>query len=387
MRLTTQLKRSNPVATPAAPSPQARVRFRAMLAASDPGGAGRTTGTHQADEASPSPARPRLKWPVSRRLAPILAATTVVAGIGLGFGLQWNQGAPYAFADTVTATVLPGQITPQTLGTSLMFDIPYPDSARRETTHIVERVWMHISDEQTTATWNWTTFPDSLVFRLQKVVDDIGFYLAEDWPFEKAYRLVIVAPGSSTCLGGDPPDDGANPEDLMMESGFNLCAFPSAEATPRLPTPEMEEIIFQHSGYSSSSLMTHTITLRAVTTQPSRLIEQMRQFNLRANGTWESVPAGYENWTHRLDMQAYLGDDCDQTDDCALLSPPDPGVLEHGAYGFALPSTPADKATLADAVVGIWVNEDQTCVIKAGMEYLDEVGITLNPDGSCTYNP
>ena len=349
MRLTTSLKKANPFETPHEISSRARAELRGF------GG-------------EPSHRRlPRARW-----LAPSLVVVLVLAGVGLGLS---RHESPYAFADEITATVMPSQITPIPLGTSLIFDIPYSSSSGMPETHAVRRAWL-ASDGGASVRWTgWTQIPDTITFTLQVTADDIGFYHAENWPFEQIYQVVIVGPGSSRCQGGEFPDVDVPGDTIMAQTRIFLCDYALAKASPDYyDLPELDKLQIYNGGYSAP-VGSIQVEIYGVTRDSEHLIAQLKQFELGAEG-WLSVPEEYANWAQQETAQITLP----QGPCGGPATPlPEPGLLDPGFYCFAVPDR--------EEGVAIGVRGDGGCVVKRGEEFLSLVGITLNQDETCAYTP
>jgi hypothetical protein len=277
---------------------------------------------------------------------------------------------------------MPGQVTSLSLGTSLVFDMAYPEAPGEPDLHLVKRLWMRAIKER-----QWSDMPTDVTFALQASTDGVGYYLAENWPFDKDYQLVVVQPDSPFCRGGDPLPGGAEEPTLMISTTLRLCQRPTSLATPGL-TPVTVDAGFMFTG-TGWSTVTDAIEISATTTDPATALDQVKQFNFGSDGQLITAPAGHEDWLHRLDTQAHMGDDsCGSGDAQPLPAPPAPGtVLTYGAWGFpSLTNTNLSK-TSGDIVVGISVDEDGVCTVKEGVDMLDEAGITLAADGTCSYTP
>ena len=358
MKLTSLLKNANPVRTPTELSVRGRAELRQLV------------GSDTVLESVQEPVRRprRTLW-----LAPSLAAVVLVAGVTAFLGLSDRSPVTsYAFADTVTATVMPPEVTPVPVGTSLIFEIPFPEIAGQAQTYVVKRVWMSVEDVY----WaGWTQIPSNLTFTLQTVVDDIGYYRAENWPYDKVFEMLIVGPGSSKCQGGDVPYADASVDQIMADTWFSLCAFALAQASPgHYSPPEMDTLTMMQVGFSSSEgPSTTAVEIFGTTQDPDRLIDVLEQFDLGMNGKWVSLPTGYQDWaevTHPLGS-------CGGT----LAS-----TFPYAGEDF-LPGTYCAFGPDGEASFALDVLDDGTCVIRTGADLLPTVGITLNPDGTCTYTP
>lgn len=355
MRLTSALKRANPIQTPPELSVRARAELRALV------------GPENVPDSPPGESHParsprRVRW-----LAPGAAALLAVAGIGIG--LSSHSTTPYAFAETVTAAVMPGEVAPIPLGTSLIFEIPYPRAAGQPQAYAMRRVWLSVD----AAYWaGWTQIPSNLTFTLQNVTDDIGFYQAENWPYDKVYEMVIVGPGSSRCGGGDLPYD-IDFDEIMASTQIYLCAFALAQASPDYSPPPIDSLQMIQGGWSvPDGVGTIAVEISGTTNDPDRFLSVLKGFELGMNGRWVSVPEGYEDWA----QVATPVDPCPGGSTSPLPQPG--GTFAAGLYCF-LPQG-------GDAV-SIGVRDDGTCVVKAGEGHLSEVGVKLDSDGTCSYNP
>jgi hypothetical protein len=302
--------------------------------------------------------------------------------MGVGLALAPDEIVPSAFAETVTATVMPGQVAPVSLGTSLVFDMAYPEAPGEPGLHLVKRLWMRGIDER-----QWSDLPTDVTFVLQTSADGVGYYLAENWPFDKGYQLVVVQPDSPSCHGDGMPSGAAEEPTLMISTMLRLCQRPSSLATPGL-TPVTVDSGFAFTG-TGWSTVTDAIEISATTTDPVTVLDQVRQFSFGSDGRLVAAPAGYDDWLHRLDTQAFMGDySCGSGDAQPIPDPPAPGtVLTHGSWGFPSLANTKPTKTNEDIVVGVWVDEDGVCTVKEGADRLDQAGITLGADGACSYTP
>ena len=211
MRLTNLLKKANPV-QPTAMSPRGRSELRALVGEDNVPIVDAQTTTELRRS------RRTVRW-----LAPIAAAVLVVAGVSAGlFFSDRPDLTSYAFADTITATVMPGEVTPVPLGTSIIIDMPYPAEPGQPVKHDIRRIWLAVGN-QFSATWGWTQVPGSLTFALQQVVDGTGVYQAQNWPYDKPYDLIVYGPQSPSCTmvptNVPQPDPGSS-----IVTYFLLCA-------------------------------------------------------------------------------------------------------------------------------------------------------------------
>jgi len=356
MRLTSQLRNANPVQTPSEISVRGRAELRGLV------------GTPVVEAHSPQRRPRRTLW-----LAPSLAAVVIIAGVTAFLGLSDRSPmTSYAFAETVTATVMPPEIAPVPLGTSLIFEIPYPEMAGQAQTYVVKRTWLSVDDVY----WaGWTHIPGNLTFTLHAVADDVGYYQAENWPYDKVFEMMIVGPGSSRCQGGEVPYADVNPGQIMADTWFYLCAFALSQASPsHYPPPVMDTLTLMQVGFATSEgPSTTAVEIYGTTQDPDHLIDILEQFDLGMNGKWVSLPAGYEDW----DLVSMPMGSCGGS-----LEYPFPYAGEDFAPGSYCSFTPGGE----DAVT-FDVLDDGICVIHTGEDLLPVVGITLNPDGTCTYTP
>ena len=375
MKLTQLMKQANPVPTTDELSARGRAELRALVGADT---LPLTTTTRTEVIRTSSPIRTdRFRTPV-RWLAPALAALLTLAGVGVGVVLSGRSNVglvPYAFADTVTATIMDGQITPIPLGASLIFDIPFPESPGHPQVDKVVRVWLAAGDGVWTH-WGWVDVPDSLTFRLRTTADGVGFYQAENWPYDQIYELAIIGSQSSKCSGGGLPYDlpasakMASTSIYMCDFGMAMTATPTDSRTLR-PYDEFE-IAFRGWG-SESKWGTMTTEISAITEDPATTIARIQQFEMGADGYWAELPEGYEGWSS-WSMGLPTGP-CG----IAVTPLPTPGQLSPGSYCFAVPNS--------DEGVFIGVTDSQTCFIKMGEDHLNEVRVTHNEDGTCSYTP
>ena len=380
MRLSSLLMNANPVRTPKELSPQGRADLRRIM--------GTPTTTRvtaavptpvilpQAGSPHQPPAVTRTPRPRSRRtlwLAPSLAAAVLVAGVTAFLGLSDRSPVTsYAFADTVTATVMPPEVAPIPLGTSLIFEVPYPEIPGQAQTYLVKRTWLSVDDVY----WaGWTQIPSNLTFALQTVSDDIGYYRAVNWPYPKVFQMLIIGPDSSKCQGGDVPYADASFDQIMASTWFSLCAFVLSQASPgTYSPPAMDTLTMIQGGWSApDGLGSTAVEIFGSTQDPDHLIDILEEFNLGMNGKWVSLPAEYEEW----DQVGVPIGSCGGSLDYPF---PYPGEdFAPGAYCAVAPGT---TDTIAFDVL-----DNGTCVIQSGADLAPLVGLTLNPDGTCTYLP
>jgi len=384
MRLASSLRKANPVRTPQELSVRGRAELRRLVGADNvPESPGRMTARRapsrvilpktgsprQTSDPSRAPRRPRRTlW-----LAPSLAAVLLVASVSVFLGLSDRSPVTsYAFAETVTATVMPAEVAPVPLGTSIIFEIPYPSLAGQAQSYVVKRTWLSIEDVY----WaGWTQIPSNLTFILQTVADDIGYYHAENWPYDKVFQMVIIGPGSSRCQGGEVPDVAASVDQIMVDTWFYLCAFALAQASPsQYSPPVMDALTMTQVGFAASGgPSTTAVEVYGTTQDPDRLIDVLEQFDLGMNGKWVSLPDGYKDWGEVTVPMGSCG---------GSLAYPFPYAGEDFAPGSYCAFAPD-----AESAVTLDVRDDGTCVIQSGEDLLSVVGITLNPDGTCTYTP
>ena len=351
MKLTASLKRANPVRTPAELSTRGRAELR-----------------HLVGSVPEQVRRPRRTlW-----LAPSLAAVLLVAGVSAWALSDRSSLTSYAFADTVTATVMPAEVAPIPVGTSLIFEIPYPKMAGQAQSYIVKRTWLSVEDVY----WaGWTQIPSNLTFTLQTVADDIGYYRAENWPYDKVFEMLIVGPGSSKCQGGDVPYADASVDQIMADTWFYLCAFALAQASPsHYSPPAMDTLAMMQVGFSASEgPSTTAVEIFGTTQDPDHLIDILEQFDLGMNGKWVSLPEGYQEWAEVSHPMGSCG---------GSLAYPFPYAGEDFAPGAYCAFGPDGETSVALDVL-----DNGTCVIHYGEALLPVVGIIVNSDGTCTYNP
>ena len=363
MKLTSSLRNANPVRTPTELSVRGRAELRRLVGS---------------DVILPE-ASPQRRPALSRRprrtlwLAPSLAALLLVVGVSAFLSLSNRSPVTsYAFADTVTATVMPPEVVPVPVGTSLIFEIPYPTIAGQAQTYLVKRTWLSVEDVY----WaGWTQIPSNLTFTLQTVLDDIGYYRAENWPYPKAFEMMIIGPASSKCQGGEIPYADVSVDQIMADTWFSLCAFALAQASPsHYSPPAMDTLTMLQVGFSASQgPSTTAVEISSTTQDPDRLIGVLEQFDLGMNGKWVSLPEGYEDWAEVSHPLGSCG---------GSLAYPFPYAGENFAPGSYCAFGPDGETS-----VTLDVLDDGTCVIRRGQDLLPVVGITLNPDGTCTYNP
>ncbi|MDR2930977.1 MAG: hypothetical protein LBV06_08765 [Propionibacteriaceae bacterium] len=249
-----------------------------------------------------------------RWLAPGLAAVLTVGGFGFAMTMSSDDFTPYAFADTLTATTIPGAITPIAQGTSLIFDLPYPTRPDQASTHIVERAWLAFADHTTSTTWGWEQVPDTVTFTLREVTDGVGYYEAGDWALDGAYRLIVAGPDSSQCAshrladsldlttfihGEAPTVTVDDPNTVGATTQFLLCDLETAGAAASWPTSPYDLAMNQTiaaTGQDGSSAGLTTVEIAALTQDPAATIAQLKQFELGVDGQWISLPSGYEGW-------------------------------------------------------------------------------------------
>ena len=372
MKLSSMVRNANPVRTPTELSVTGRAELRRIVG----GSATQTSSPVILPQAGSPPAVTPPVRPRPRRtlwLAPSLAAIILVTGV-CGF-LTLSDRSPltsYAFADTITATVMPAEVTPIPLGTSVVFEIPYPTMPGQAQTYVVKRTWLSVDEVY----WaGWTQIPSDLTFTLQTVTDDIGYYRAENWPYDKVFQMLIVGPGSSRCQGGDIPYADASFEQIMADTWFFLCDFVLAQASPgTYPPPAMDALTMIQGGWSApDGLGSTAVEIYGNTQNPDLLISILEQFDLGMNGRWVSLPQGYESWDQVFVPMGSCG---------GSLAFPFPYAgqnFDPGSYCAFAPD--------GVSAVTFDVHDDGTCVFKSGEDLISTVGITLNPDRTCTYNP
>jgi len=482
MRLTSSLKRANPVERSSELSARGRAELRNLVGADEVPVVDRVVG---------QPGRP-IRW-----LVPSLAAVVVVAGLGLAMSLSGRATiVPYAFADTVTAMVMPGEVTPIPVGTSLIFDVPYPAVPGQPVTHVVDRVWIAVND-QIPSHWGWTDIPDNLTFSLTGTSDGIGYYRADNWPFDKNYEVLIVGPDSGICAGtadtywpfalvdqtqtmavttfylcgelpdgkvitpeassSQPSDGSSDPGPSDQPSSYSGLSYDQVSLRQDLWAPAQtvtvvvgpavcsaDGISFTHtSGDETSGTVTWTVNsggeapvgpsqpptatvetsepatdvptdgtswptdatsaspgfvvyttpdsalagpstttveVAGLTQDPDTMIALLKQFELGQDGYWADLPAGYDSWRAQRAVAPgwWLSVSCaDSTD-----SPVGDGQLAPGAYVFPVADYPGDSIVVA-------VDQAGQCTVTSDMApgYLSEAGVTLNDDGTCSYQP
>ena len=372
MRLTPLLTRINPVRTPSELSVRGRTDLRRLVGADNVPESRRNTARGALSDVigqdSHRPRPRRVAW-----LAPSLAAVLLVAGVSAFLGLSDRSPVtPYAFAETITATVMPAEVTPIPLGTSIIFTIPYPQTPGQAQTYVVKRTWLSVDDVY----WaGWTQIPGNLTFTLRVIADDIGYYRAENWPYDKVFEMRIIGPGSSRCAGGDVPYADASFDQIMADTLFSLCAFALAQASPSTYTlPAMDTLTMIQGGWvAPDGLGTTAVEIFGATQNPDLLIGVLEQFDLGMNGRWVSLPAGYEQWDQVFVPMGSCG---------GSLAFPFPYAGEDFSPGSYCAFAPDGVSA-----VTFDVRDDGTCVVKSGGDVASAAGITLNHDGTCTYTP
>ncbi|MDR0849233.1 MAG: hypothetical protein LBN10_09420 [Propionibacteriaceae bacterium] len=351
MTIASRIRQANPVETPAL-SPRGRAELRVLA------------GSDNVPEVSmaKAPIRSGHARRTVRWLAPVAAATLVIAGVTAGMTLSGHDVgpalAPYVFADEIEAPVVSSEVSPERFGTSIIVDIPFAPVSGTAPMHLVQRIWF-LSDA------GWVDVPENLVFRLNDVSYGVATYQAENWPFGGSHRIIVAGPDSSFCApsesetgageyfsGGEFRVDGDTLE-LSSITGYSLCGKRgSSEPLIEVSTTDLD------TGSSSSS----TVAANGVTTNPDAIISLMKQFELGSDGQWVSVPAGYESWRD-IHIFASAGGPAGQTLSAGKLT-----IHQGGGW-----------------TVTVIVDEDGQCTITAGEEYLAKAGVQLNGDGTCSY--